>query len=112
MGAVLGGHGPEGVGGFVAGLGGEDVAAFEAEAFVVFGEAHFFEEVDVGLAVGAEGDGDLAVCEFEGWEKAVAEVAFGGGAGADGWLMSLHQIEVGWGQVGGVYECCFGVEEV
>ncbi len=65
VGAVEGGHGEEGVGGW-GGVGGEDVAAFEAEAFVIFGEAHFFEEVDVGLAVGAEGDGDVAVGEFEG----------------------------------------------
>ncbi len=107
-GAVVGGHGPEGVGGLWV-VGGEDVAALEAEAFVVFGAAHFFEVVDVGVAVGAKRDGDVACGEFEGGEEAVAEVAFGGGAGADGGAGGLHEVEVVGGEVGGVDEGCGGV---
>lgn len=89
----------------------EDGALLESEAEVVVKLARVFEGIDLGLAVGAEGDADAAFHDAIRGENAVAEIALGGGAGADGGVFRSDHGDFIGGGVGGVDGGPVGAEQ-
>ena len=73
------------------------------EAFVEFDGTGLFEQIDHGVAVGAEAEQSASGEQCGRGPDAVAEVAFGGGAEAHAGRRPVEVGDVLGGQVGGVH---------
>src|ERR1700694_1024539 len=69
-------------------VGDQYAAALIAHASGVFGPAQFFDGIEAGIAIGADGERDVGGKEFGVGRDAITEVAFGGGTDADGAAMT------------------------
>ena len=84
-------------------VGGDGASCAGGEAFVELDRAGLFEQIDHGVAVGAEAEQPASRQQRGRRSDAVTEVTFGGGAEAHPRRRPVHVGDVLGRQVGGVY---------